>query len=224
MNFGFTRLGAISGLLYVALTNASIFTAQWPDLDSNRTDVAHYLATHSSGTTWAAALLAIFAALAFVGFAAALSQQLQSWNGESQIPLGMITGAALVAAAGTLVATGGLVALTYRLPAHPSIDVARLVFDTGTVLFFLSLIPAALVPATAGLVAARSRARPRWWAWSAIGVAALLLAAIGMLTSTRSPSHLAAMLFELWIAATSVLLFRGRIGLGATSRATVTDP
>jgi hypothetical protein len=197
-----TRLAAIGGIVFVVLTNVGLFLAQWPDLDSSRDQVRTFLHTTSYSHAWAGGFLAILGSLGLVTFAALIATRLRA-------PLSQLAlGGASVYAACIVTGSGLQVALTHR-PGSTPLVAAILLVDAAPLIQLGSLASAALVTLAAGASASSPNGLlPRWCGWFGLITTATVIASIGLLAATTAAGHVAALIYEAWVFATSIMLWR----------------
>lgn len=197
-----TRFAAIGGIAFVVLTNGGIFLTQWPDLDSSPAQVSAFLRTTSYGHAWAGGFLAIVGSLGLVTFAALIATRLRA-------PLAQLAlGGACVYAACIVAASGLQVALTHRVDTAP-LGAAMLLVDAAPLIQLGSLASAALVTLAAGASAHNPDSPlPRWCGLFALITTVAVIASIGLLAATTAASHIAALVYEVWVFATSIMLLR----------------
>lgn len=196
------RMAAIGGIAFVVLTNAGLFLAQWPDLDSSPDQIRAFLHTSSYGHAWVGGFLAILGSLGLVTFAALIATRLRA-------PLSQLAlGGACVYAACIVVGSGLQVALTHRPGSTPLVATTLLV-DAAPLIQLGSLASAALITLAAGASAYDPESSlPGWYGSLALIITVAVIASVGLLATTTAASHVAALIYEVWVLATSIMLLR----------------
>jgi len=198
------RLGAAAGLAYVVLVlvgfGLGVASGRFDD------DVAKAVTSPPGPLLWVSAYIELLGFLCFLVFVARLWATLRRAEGDPAWLSAIALGAGYLFVALTLVAFAAGGAATYRYGHGIEVQVAQTLQDLGQAAFILTWAANAVSLGATAIVALRRHALPRWLGWSAVVLAAALLAAIAVPNSSfpMIPGFLA--LF--WVVATSIILMR----------------
>jgi hypothetical protein len=211
------RIGAAAGAGYVVLTfagEAMSGSGDSPALGSPAGDYARWLADNTpTSTGYVGAFVALLGLLAFVVFAAALSDVLRRSERErTWLPTAAL-GAGLVSAAIKLgSAPPMLAAFSLRHSIDPQL--AKALVEMNDYAFLLTWAIDAVMLGAVAACALRTGALPRWLAIAAAVIAPLLLACVA---GGNNAPPLGFLLALLWFVAASVALARPGFSLGQGS-------
>jgi len=198
------RLGAAAGIMYAVL--ALIGFGLGAASGGYEEDLAKAVASPVARGVWVGAYIELLGFLCFLVFVARLWATLRRAEGDPAWLSAIALGAGQLFVVLTLVAFAAGAAATYRYGHGIDVPIAQALKDLGQAAFILTWAANAVFLGATAIVALRQHALPRWLGWSAVVLAAALLAAIAVPNSSfpMIPGFLA--LF--WVVATSIILMR----------------
>ena len=220
------QIGAVSGLLFVALLVATFFTAGTPDPDESTAEIARQVAddrTELLFNAYVGGLATIFLVV-FIAVLWSVLRRAERAPGPSI--LARLGG--LGTAAGVLVANGVTLALVYAAEDNREPAAIRALFELDSDFFIPIGFMLALLYAGTALSVLSARSLPSWLGWAAAALAlAFLVGLLGMFSEEEDGGALGILFFIgflgtlVWVLATSiVMLLRagGRRGAAGSSR------
>ena len=211
-------LMALSGVVSIVVLLSGIFAAPTPPQpgDTIATLRAYYV-DHATGVQWYVFASALSAALILI-FVSALASAMRRVRSAGDTMATATLGAGVLTLAATLAGIASFGVLASGTAANASEDVVRAVFDLGNMAFNVGdfmLVALVALPAIASL---RADFLPRWLAWAGVMIAvAWAVASASMLVQDgpfAGPNGAygltVTVVFSLWIAASSIALFRRR--------------
>jgi hypothetical protein len=221
------RLGALSGVLMVVLTFggfALLGTAAGGllDLTSSREEVVRHFADPVPALFWVGGYLEVVGVVLFIPFAAYLTGVFRRVDGEgSWLPSTVFGSALFFVVSGVVSFSAGATAYYHAGEGvHP--DVLLALAHLRSFAFTIGWAVAALFLATSATVILSRNVLPRWLGWTAIALAAALLA--GLATPTSDVAQTPPMLMALWVLAVSVTLLRQPEAFAASRAPAATQP
>ena len=214
-NILWQRLGAASGIVYVAVLLGADLIQGGPNEEETTMTAAEAIA-HSCAITTAAQptdavipILTILGYLFFLFFLGSLWSALRRAEGADGWLSAAAFGGGLVSLA--ILFSGGAASVAAHSNACVGIDpqLWQVLHDFGGAAFLFSFFPFAVLLAASAVVAIRFGALPRWLGWmSAFVAVTLLIGGIAGIDYAREDAGLPYLLFELWTVITSIVLIR----------------
>lgn len=215
---GLDRRLALSGVAGIVVLLAGIFAAPTPPQPGDPIEeLRSYYVDHSMGVRWYVFASALAAALLLV-FVSELASAMRRVPSADHATSTAVLGAGVLALAATLagVASFGVLASGTAATAGP--DVLRALFDLGNMSYNVGDFMLVVLVALPALLSLRADFLPRWLGWSGVIIAAAwtvasvsILVLDGPFAGPNGVYGLTVTIgFSLWIAASSVALFRFR--------------
>jgi hypothetical protein len=203
--------GALTGLFYVVLVfvgSALLARTNGPgrhSLDASAADVREYLAEADTARVWLGEYVGALGFLLFLPFSAYLLTTLARSAGDRDWLRSTAAAAAAVYVSLSLAAIAALAPALNR-----GGEAATHFLDLRTTLIALAFVALGVWLLTVGALALGASRLPRWLAWAAIAIGALLI--LGAPLATQDPAFTGLPTFAsfLWVLIVSVLLFRRR--------------
>jgi hypothetical protein len=207
------RLGAVSGVLFVAIVIASFFTPDTPDADDRSAEIVSSVADDRTGLILSA-YLGFIATLLFLVFTAALWSRLRAAEPERGPSILTLLGG-LGSAVMILVANGILLALVEAADEGREPEAVRALFELDSITFIGIGITSAAFYAGAALSSLETRSLPSWLGWVAAGLAvAFPFALLGVFSENDEGGVLGGIFFIAllvnfaWVLAASIVMLR----------------
>ena len=207
---GATRLGAAAALAAIALIAAGFALIASADATFHSSDeaVVSYFTGADVPRTVAGGLLEIVGLLLLLPFVAMLTSRVAGPGASGTVLAPTARTAATIYVTLSLAPgmSAGAAALWHASTRTADVAVITALNDLRALSYFIALLPFALFLVTVGLAAIATRRLPRWAAWSAVALGALL--AVGVPAAATGLTDLVALLGLLWIPVVAVHLLR----------------
>lgn len=212
------RMLALSGVAAIAVLLAGIFAAPTPPQPGDPIEaIRAYYVDHSAGVRWYVFASALSAALLVV-FVSALASAMRRVPSAGDTTPTAVLGAGVLALAATLAGIASFGVLASGTVATAGPDVVRAVFDLGNMSYNVGDFMLASLVAFPAVLSLRADFLPRWLGWSGVTIAVAwavasvsILVLDGPFAGPNGAYGLTVTIgFSLWIAASSVALFRLR--------------
>jgi hypothetical protein len=215
------QIGAIAGLIFIALILASFFTPDTPSADSSTEAIAAQLSEDRSAHQ-VSLLLGFLADIAFLVFLAGSWSRLRRYEGMGGMFSGLFAVAGAVFASTILVSEGLYLALVQGADSageEPAVVRTLVVLDNWVGAATVPAGAAMFLGATMAILA--TRALPAWLGWLAAVTGLLLVVSLGAVFDDTEEGVLGFagfggfLLFLVWVLAASIVLLM-RAGRDAT--------
>ena len=202
------QIGAAGGILFIVLQLVGQFLIQVggrePSSDASAQEIVAFFEAKDTLLFNMGSYLSTLSLIPLLGFLASLRGALRSAEGEAGWLTLVATGAGLLFLA--LLAGGGFWHIAvFRIDGLDP-QVARLLFDLGNFNFATMWVTLGALVFTVGLAVIWFEAFPRWLGWMGLVVGIGLVIARIFWTSTAAFTPY--VLFWVWLAALSVVMFR----------------